>query len=215
MSLVGFAIRIATARALKAALPSSFEVLDSPQEPLDILDKPDPKPLVAIYTGHAESNPVGRALLGGEVLLHLSMQFFLPAEIAFNLGSQSIKIDTRQQGAETALDVIWRMDMNLVATYVNPAVEGLFGYTPAEWVGTPFSQHCSPEELAREFEAGGAHLIACQTERRRFHGSLEDMARVRRAVSVPIMIRDFIVDPYQIHEARCYGADMIPLRDRL
>lgn len=69
-----------------------------------------------------------------------------------------------------------------------------------------------PEELAREFEAGGAHLIACQTERRRFHGSLEDMARVRSVVSVPIMIRDFIVDPYQIHEARCYGADVIPLR---
>lgn len=109
MSLVGFAIRITTARALKAALPSSFEVLDSPQEPLDILDKADPKPLVAIYTGHSESKPVGRALLGGDALTHLSLQFFLPAEVDFAIGDRTIKIDTRKQGAETALDVVWRM----------------------------------------------------------------------------------------------------------
>lgn len=109
MSLVGFAIRVATARALKKALPPAFEVLDSPQEPLDILDQADPKPLVAIYTGHSESNPLGRALLAGEVLTHLSLQFFLPAEVVFSYGSASIKIDTRRQGAETALDVIWRI----------------------------------------------------------------------------------------------------------
>ncbi|MBP3087916.1 indole-3-glycerol phosphate synthase TrpC [Corynebacterium sp. sy017] len=69
-----------------------------------------------------------------------------------------------------------------------------------------------PTALAAEFEAGGAHMIACQTERRNFKGSLEDMYAVRQAVSVPVMCRDFIIDPYQIHEARYYGADMIPLR---
>ena len=69
----------------------------------------------------------------------------------------------------------------------------------------------SPEQLAREFVAGGARMIGCQTERRRFKGSLEDIRSVRRAVDVPVMCRDFIVDPYQIHEARYYGADMVPL----
>ncbi|AEK92680.1 Indole-3-glycerol phosphate synthase [Corynebacterium pseudotuberculosis] len=70
----------------------------------------------------------------------------------------------------------------------------------------------SPVGLAKELVAGGASLIACQTERRRFHGSLSEMAEIRNVISVPIMCRDFIVDPYQIHEARCYGADMVPLR---
>ncbi|MEJ5927399.1 indole-3-glycerol phosphate synthase TrpC [Corynebacterium sp. H128] len=68
-----------------------------------------------------------------------------------------------------------------------------------------------PAELAMQFEAGGARMIGCQTERRRFMGSLEDLAAVRAAVSVPVMSKDFIVDPYQIHEARYYGADMVPL----
>ena len=69
----------------------------------------------------------------------------------------------------------------------------------------------APEVLAQKFESGGARLIGCQTERRRFHGSLEDLRRVRDAVQVPVMCRDFIVDPYQIHEARAYGADVVPL----
>ncbi|MCK7636698.1 indole-3-glycerol phosphate synthase TrpC [Corynebacterium sp. P7202] len=69
----------------------------------------------------------------------------------------------------------------------------------------------SPAELACAFEAGGARLIGCQTERRRFHGSLEDVRAVRSAVGVPVMCRDFIIDPYQIHEARYYGVDMVPL----
>ena len=68
------------------------------------------------------------------------------------------------------------------------------------------------EALARDIEAGGAHLIACQTERLRFDGSLADMAQARAAVELPMVCRDVIVDPYQIHEARCYGADAVPLQ---
>lgn len=66
--------------------------------------------------------------------------------------------------------------------------------------------------LATELEEVGVHLMACQTERRRFHGSLEDMAAAREATTVPMVCRDVIVDPYQIHEARCYGADVVTLQ---
>ena len=69
--------------------------------------------------------------------------------------------------------------------------------------------------LAHEFEEGGAHLIACQTERLRFHGSLQDMKAARDAVDLPMFCRDIILDPYQIHEARCYGADLVPLQVEL
>lgn len=67
-------------------------------------------------------------------------------------------------------------------------------------------------DVARAIEDGGAHLIACQTERLRFDGSLHDMAAAREAVDLPMVCRDVIVDPYQIHEARCYGADVLPLQ---
>ena len=66
--------------------------------------------------------------------------------------------------------------------------------------------------LATKLEEVGVHLMACQTERRRFHGSLEDMAAAREATTVPMVCRDVIVDPYQIHEARCYGADVVTLQ---
>ncbi|WP_287557334.1 indole-3-glycerol-phosphate synthase [Corynebacterium sp.] len=70
-------------------------------------------------------------------------------------------------------------------------------------------------EWARTFEHCGVHLMACQTDFRRFHGSLEDMAAARAAIDIPMMSRDLIVDPYQIHEARCFGADAIPLQVEL
>ena len=73
----------------------------------------------------------------------------------------------------------------------------------------------SVADLARNLEEAGVHVMACQTDRRRFHGSLEDMRVARAAVDIPMLCRDTIVDPYQIHEARCYGADAIPLQVEL
>ena len=68
-----------------------------------------------------------------------------------------------------------------------------------------------PAALAKEYEAGGAAVISVLTEKRRFNGSLEDLAQVRAAVDIPILRKDFIVTPYQIWEARAYGADMVLL----
>lgn len=73
----------------------------------------------------------------------------------------------------------------------------------------------SMSEFAASIEAAGAHMIACQTEQLRYAGSLEDMREARRAVEVPMMCRDIIVDPYQIHEARYFGADIVPLQVEL
>nr|WP_202926925.1 indole-3-glycerol phosphate synthase TrpC [Gordonia desulfuricans] len=68
-----------------------------------------------------------------------------------------------------------------------------------------------PAELASAYEAGGARIISVLTEERRFHGSLADLDAVRAAVNIPVLRKDFIVGPYQIHEARAHGADMILL----
>jgi hypothetical protein len=68
-----------------------------------------------------------------------------------------------------------------------------------------------PAKLARAYEDGGARVISVLTEQRRFNGSLEDLDTVRAAVSIPVLRKDFIVRPYQIHEARAHGADMLLL----
>ena len=65
-----------------------------------------------------------------------------------------------------------------------------------------------PAALAQDYEAGGAAAISVLTEERRFAGSLEDLVRVRCAVAVPVLRKDFIVAAYQLFEARAAGADM-------
>jgi indole-3-glycerol phosphate synthase len=68
-----------------------------------------------------------------------------------------------------------------------------------------------PAGLAQDYEAGGAAVISVLTERRRFSGSLEDLASVRAAVDVPVLRKDFVVSSYQVWEARAYGADLVLL----
>jgi indole-3-glycerol phosphate synthase len=68
-----------------------------------------------------------------------------------------------------------------------------------------------PAALARDYEAGGASVISVLTEPRRFGGSLEDLAAVRNAVSVPLLRKDFVISSYQLWEARAHGADMVLL----
>ena len=68
-----------------------------------------------------------------------------------------------------------------------------------------------PAALAREYEKGGASAISVLTEGRRFLGGLDDFDKVRAAVHIPVLRKDFIVTDYQIYEARAHGADLVLL----
>ena len=54
-------------------------------------------------------------------------------------------------------------------------------------------------------------MISVLTEKRRFNGTLEDLAAVRKAVQVPVLRKDFVVSSYQLWEARAHGADLVLL----
>ena len=68
-----------------------------------------------------------------------------------------------------------------------------------------------PAALAKDYEEAGARVISVLTEQRRFGGSLADLDAVRAVVDVPVLRKDFVVSPYQVHEARAHGADMVLL----
>nr|WP_202106883.1 indole-3-glycerol phosphate synthase TrpC [Agromyces seonyuensis] len=68
-----------------------------------------------------------------------------------------------------------------------------------------------PAALASLYETGGASAISVLTEQRKFGGSLDDLMAVRRAVSLPVLRKDFIATAYQVFEARAAGADLVLL----
>ena len=65
--------------------------------------------------------------------------------------------------------------------------------------------------IARSYEAAGARAISVLTDGPHFGGSLADLAQVRGAVSLPVLRKDFLIDPIQVLEARTAGADAVLL----
>ena len=65
--------------------------------------------------------------------------------------------------------------------------------------------------LASAYKEGGASAVSVLTEPRYFRGSFADLEEVRKAIGLPLLCKDFIVDPYQVYEARSHGADAVLL----
>ncbi|MBX3388348.1 MAG: indole-3-glycerol phosphate synthase TrpC [Phycisphaeraceae bacterium] len=68
-----------------------------------------------------------------------------------------------------------------------------------------------PEDIARKYHAAGAAAISCLTDREYFGGDLSFIQRIKAAVPLPVLRKDFIIDPYQLWEARAFGADAVLL----
>ena len=72
-------------------------------------------------------------------------------------------------------------------------------------------QDFDPLALARTYEASGAAALSVLTEKKFFQGRLDYLKQIRQQVALPLLRKDFIFDPYQVYEARAYGASALLL----
>lgn len=111
-------------------------------------------------------------------------------------------------------------DVETAALAREPAIDALDALAPADRVkiiaevkrSSPsrgaLADIPDPAALAVSYETGGASAISVLTEQRKFGGSLADLEAVRSSVSLPVLRKDFIAEPYQVFEARAAGADI-------
>jgi len=72
-------------------------------------------------------------------------------------------------------------------------------------------ENFDPVKIAKSYEVNGASAISVLTDENFFQGSIDYLSQIRTVVNIPLLRKDFTIDPYQIYEARAHGADIVLL----
>lgn len=110
-------------------------------------------------------------------------------------------IDTSTRGFTSAIQAKIRSGRNAVIAEIKKA-------SPSKGI---IRDNFEPVSIAQSYEAAGATCLSVLTDGKFFKGSDQYLIEARAAVSMPVLRKDFIVDSYQVHEARYIGADCILL----
>lgn len=113
---------------------------------------------------------------------------------------QDVKAKSRASGTPEVIDVrsvLLGSGCNVIAAF--------------DRMASDFSDHQNPADFAARVEELGVAMLSYTVRRGQFATALQDIQDIRLAVTLPLLLDDLIVDPYQIHEARVLGADALPL----
>ena len=119
---------------------------------------------------------------------------------------RELPIDQLESGGEAPT-----MRRSLHAALTEPGISVIAEFKRRSPSGGTLRERPDVVDLIGAYKRGGAAALSILTEGLHFDGSLEDLREARAACALPILRKDFIVDPYQLHEARAAGADAVLL----
>ena len=128
------------------------------------------------------------------------------------------KAEIAERKQQKSLDVIKaddyysRKTISLVEGLSKPNASGIIAEfkrkSPSKGI---INDQIDPVEVTKAYQAAGASAVSILTDEYFFGGNDQDLLRARQALDIPILRKEFIIDEYQVHEAKALGADLILL----
>jgi len=122
------------------------------------------------------------------------------AQLYNNIGLEEFKSRAASQTPRSFMRAIYQTGLSIIAEVKKAS--------PSKGI---IRQSFNPTEIATEFEENGAAAISCLTERKFFLGSPQYLTDIKKKVGIPVLRKDFIIDPIQVYEAKAMGADALLL----
>jgi indole-3-glycerol phosphate synthase len=135
----------------------------------------------------------------------------LPDILAAIVEQKKLELETREPGVEDRAELSVRQRRDFLAALTGRKTAVIAEIKKASPSRGVLAADFAPATVARLYEEGGAAALSVLTDEKHFQGSLSDLERARAAVRLPVLRKDFTIDPYHVNQAAAYGADAILL----